>query len=604
MPSISASVRCNANPSTARAVSVRSVRDGVLKTLGAAALTVTLGLALAGPAQATDGTFNRAIGFGVNPTGGGGSFEVCTMAANCAVGENGGASDEFNDPEGVATDAAGNIWVAETNGQRIQKLDPSGKFLLAIGKNVNLVAGATNFDVCTVAQDCQPAVAGALNGQFNDPRDVATDAAGDVYVADGLNNRVEKFDSSGNLLSVIGSGGGHGGELDLPTGVSTDAQGDVYVAEEGSNRISKFDAAGHFLLAFGKDVVTGGGTGFEVCTAAASCKIGAQGTLGGELTEPHAVAPDANGNLYVVDSDSHRVEKFDASGNFLLAFGEDVDSAQAGTGFEICMVAANCKAGLPGDQAGAFNFPEGIAADAAGNVYVSDLENGRVEEFDSSGALLRVITSSASSGLRSPAHVFTDAAGDLYVADAGNSRIQEFADAPPTGGGAGGTGGTGTGSTGTGGTGGTGGIGTGRPPGVPPRITKVTQSHSTWRVGGELATFTEKKKRPPVGTRFSFVLDQPARVSLAFVQELAGRKVKARCLTPTTANRRKHTCQRKVPVARLTVTAHRGSNQLAFQGRVSRSKKLRPGHFTMLITATNAAGQRSAPRSLSFTIVN
>lgn len=48
-----------------------------------------------------------------------------------------------------------------------------------------------------MAQDCQPAVAGALNGQFNDPRAVATDAAGDVYVADGLNNRVEKFDSSG-----------------------------------------------------------------------------------------------------------------------------------------------------------------------------------------------------------------------------------------------------------------------------------------------------------------------------------------------------------------------------------------------------------------------
>jgi putative transposase len=80
-----------------------------------------------------------------------------------------------------------------------------------------------------------------------------------------------------------------------------------------------------------------------------------------------------------------------------------------------------------------------------------------------------------------------------------------------------------------------------------------------------------------VGTRFSFVLDQPARVSLAFVQELAGRKLKARCVAPTRANRRKHACQRQVPVATLTFTAHRGSNQFAFQGRVSRSKRLRPG---------------------------
>ena len=329
-----------------------------IKVCVALTLMAALLFALAGPAQATDGTFDRAIGFGVNPTGSGGTSDVCTAATICIAGQNGTRGGEFNDPEGVATDAAGNIWVAETNGQRIQKLDPSGKFLFAVGKNVNVVAGATNFDVCTVAQDCQPAAAGTLNGQFNGPRDIATDATGDVYVADFLNNRVQKFDSSGNLLSVIGGGGGHGGELDLPTGVSTDAQGNLYVAEEGSNRISKFDSVGHFLLAFGKDVVTGGGTGFEVCTVAANCKVGAQGTLGGELTEPRAVATDGRGNIYVADTDNHRIEKFDASGNFVLAVGKDVDSAQPGTGFEVCTVAADCKAGLPGDQAGEFDFPE------------------------------------------------------------------------------------------------------------------------------------------------------------------------------------------------------------------------------------------------------
>jgi DNA-binding beta-propeller fold protein YncE len=508
------------------------------------------------------------------------------VAASCAAGTIGGAGGEFNDPEGVATDAAGNIWVAETNGQRIQKLDRSGKFLLALGKNVDDVAGATNVDVCTAAHECMTAVAGALNGQFNDPRDVATDAAGDVYVADFLNSRVQKFDASGNLLSVIG-GGGHGGEVDLPTGVATDAHDNVYVAEEGSNRISKFDSAGHFLFAFGKDVVTGGGTGFEVCMVAASCKVGLQGTLGGELAEPHAVAADATGNIYVVDSDNHRAEKFDASGHFLFAFGEDVDSAQAGTGFEICTAAANCKAGLPGDQAGAFNFPEGIGTDTAGNVYVSDLQNGRIEEFDSSGNLLRVITSSAGSGLRGPAHVSTDAAGDLYVADDGNSRIQEFADAlappppppppppaPPP------------------------------PPGLAPRVTHVSQSHSTWRVGGKLATFAKRAKRPPVGTTFSFVLDQRARVSLAFVQKLNGREVRGRCVAPTRANQHKHACARQVAAATLSVAGHNATNRVAFEGRVSRAKTLKPGRYTLLITATNAAGQRSAPRSLSFTIMS
>lgn len=551
---------------------MRQIKAGV-----AVPLMVALLFAIAAPAQATDGTFNRAIGLGVNPTGSGGTFDVCTAATICIAGRNGTRGGEFTDPEGVATDAAGNVWVAETNGQRIQKLDPSGKFLFALGKNVNLVADATNFDVCTLAQSCQPAAAGTLNGQFNDPRDIATDPAGDVYVADFLNGRIQKFDSTGKILAVIGAGGpGHGGDLDLPTGVSTDAQGNLYVAEQGGNRISKFDSSGHFMLAFGKDVIAGGGTGFEVCTVAADCKFGAQGTLGGELTEPHAVATDASGNIYVADADSHRVEKFDASGNFVLALGKDVDSVHPGTGSEVCAVAADCKAGLPGDQAGEFNFPEGIATDAAGNVYVSDLENGRVEEFDSSGNVVRIIAGTASPAFRSPAQISTNAAGQLFVADAGNSEIQEFGDvAPPPP----------------------------PPPGMAPRLTHVMESHQTWRAGNRLATLASAK-RAPVGTTFSFVLDQPARVSLAFVQKLAGRKVKTGCVVPTRANRHKPACVRQIPAATFSVAGHTGLNQLVFQGRVSRSKTLRSGRYTVLLTATNAAGQHSLSRSLSFMIVS
>jgi hypothetical protein len=152
----------NAVSGAARSLPERLALTGsgmAIKACKAAALTVGLLLTLAGPALATDGTFARAIGAGVNPTGSGGSFDVCTAATICIAGENGTRGGEFNDPEGVATDAAGNIWVAETNGQRIQKLDPSGKFLFALGKNVNLLAGATNFDVCTMPQNCQPAAA-------------------------------------------------------------------------------------------------------------------------------------------------------------------------------------------------------------------------------------------------------------------------------------------------------------------------------------------------------------------------------------------------------------------------------------------------------------
>ncbi len=88
------------------------------------------------------------------------------------------------------------------------------------------------------------------------------------------------------------------------------------------------------------------------------------------------------------------------------------------------------------------------------------------------------------------------------------------------------------------------------------------------------------------------------------MQKVRGRRVASRCVAPTRADRRKPVCERQVAVATLSATSHSGLNQLAFQGRVSHSKKLRPGCYTMLITATNAAGQRSAARSLSFTIVN
>jgi sugar lactone lactonase YvrE len=500
-------------------------------------------LALAAPAQATDGAFSRVIGRNVNPSGSGGSTTVCTVAASCVSGEMGVAGGAFTVPGGVATDAAGNIWVADTGNNRIQKLDPSGKFLFALGKGVD--NGAS--DTCTSAPQCSTAAAGTLDGQFNNPRAVATDAAGDVYVADFLNNRVQKFDSSGKFLLDIGVG-----FLDLPQGVATDAAGDLLVGEERSNRVSEFDPAGGFVRALGKDVVKGGGTGFEVCTVAATCKEGLQGSLGGEFMEPSGVGFDSAGDMYAVDADNNRVEKFDATGAFLLAYGKDVDSTQPGTGPEVCTVAASCKAGAPGDQAGEFFAPTGVATDAAGSVYVSDSLNARVQKFDASGALQRVIGSGGGLGgqLSDPGSVFVDAAGDLFVADAGNHRVDEFADPPPGGGG-----------------------GMGPPPGKPPRLTKLKPSRATWGVSG---------RRRPVGTTFSFTLDQNASVKLAFFQRVRGRRRK---------------------VATLSFKGHSGGNRLAFKGRVSKKKTLQAGRYTVAFTATNGAHLHSASRSLSFTIV-
>jgi hypothetical protein len=122
-------------------------------------------------------------------------------------------------------------------------------------------------------------------------------------------------------------------------------------------------------------------------------------------------------------------------------------------------------------------------------------------------------------------------------------------------------------------------------PGRPPRmllVQNVHQSATRWRVGNRLATVSRTKT--PVGTTFSFSLNEQATVTFSFAKRAGGRKS-------------------TVMAGNLTFTAHSGANKVAFQGRVSPKKTFEPGHYTLVITATSSAGMRSASKSLSFTIV-
>src|SRR4051812_4679075 len=247
-------------------------------------------------------------------------FEVCTVAASCQSGIVGIRAGEFNSPDGVATDAAGNVYVADSTNQRIQKFDSSGNWERAWGKDV-VTGGGEGFEVCTVAATCRQGLAGGLGGEFSGPYGVATDAAGNVYVVDESNNRIQKFDSSGN-----------------------------------------------WERAWGKDVDSGGGTGFEICAVASSCKPGVGGQLGGEFFGLGfgGIATDLGGNVYVSDSSNQRIQEFDSSGNWERAWGKDVVTG-GGTGFEVCTVAASCRQGLTGGLGGEFFDPYSGGTAAAGD---------------------------------------------------------------------------------------------------------------------------------------------------------------------------------------------------------------------------------------------
>jgi hypothetical protein len=141
------------------------------------------------------------------------------------------------------------------------------------------------------------------------------------------------------------------------------------------------------------------------------------------------------------------------------------------------------------------------------------------------------------------------------------------------------------------------------PPTPTPSVTGVRQSHRRWREGSKLATFARKLK-PPVGTIFSFTLNEQAPVSFAFTQQLTGRKVNGRCVAVSNKDRHKRLCNRTLVRGKLSFTGHAGNDKVFFDGRLSRSGKLKPGSYTLVISATNAAGHTSTSSTLSFTIVS
>jgi hypothetical protein len=139
---------------------------------------------------------------------------------------------------------------------------------------------------------------------------------------------------------------------------------------------------------------------------------------------------------------------------------------------------------------------------------------------------------------------------------------------------------------------------------APPTVAGFGQSHPSWRLGGKLATASKAKKgrRPPLGTAFSFSLDQAANVELSFSRQAPGRRVKGACVAPSKKNKARAHCRRALPQGALPVAGHLGSNTVAFQGRISTAKKLKPGAYGVTIVAANSFGEASQPQTLRFRI--
>jgi hypothetical protein len=146
-------------------------------------------------------------------------------------------------------------------------------------------------------------------------------------------------------------------------------------------------------------------------------------------------------------------------------------------------------------------------------------------------------------------------------------------------------------------------LGAGRTPRV--FLSHLTQSHDRWREGSRAARFSRVERargRAPLGTTFSFVLNEPARVTFLFTHRTKGQLVKRRCVAHARVNHHNHACKGTVTAAAMSFSGHAGTNKVSFQGRVSPNKILTPGGYTLVVTASTVSGH-TVPNHLSFTIV-
>jgi sugar lactone lactonase YvrE len=289
-----------------------------------------------------------------------------------------GVAASFADPRGIAVDSSGTVFVADTGASTIRQVTPMGA--------VTTIAGSLP---ATGAVDGDGSMA-----RFNNPQNVAVDGSGTIYVADTGNNLIRKITPAGvttRLAGIAGVDGEADGTLtsatfSSPVGIALGPGGAVYVADAGSHLIRKISPNG--------TIVTVAGAGWP--TAINGFGYSQPGSL------PVAIAVDGSGNMYVADQGMNIIRKVSSDG---------IDS-----------VLTNAAA------------PMGVAVDSAGNLYVSDSGNQTIRKITTSGQDTVLAGSPGSSGavdgngaaasFNNPGPLSVDGSGNVYVADTGNQLVR------------------------------------------------------------------------------------------------------------------------------------------------------------------------------------
>ncbi|MBC7865032.1 MAG: T9SS type A sorting domain-containing protein [Bacteroidia bacterium] len=328
---------------------------------------------------------------------------VAGMGTNGFSGDGGLAtSAQLHSPYGMCFDPAGNLYIADALNHRIRMINTAGIITTVAGTGTAGYSGDGNL---------------ATSAKLNRPTDVATDAAGNLYIADEFNNCIRKVNTSGIISTYAGTTvSGYTGDGGLaisatmtqPNRMSIDVSGNIY--------ISLYQSSVYRMVNTSGIISTFAGTGTSGFSGDGGLATAAQ------FDNPCKIVADNNGNFFLADEYNQRIRKINSSGI-------------------ITTVAGNGSAAFSGDgslaTSASINFIEGISVDISGNLYIPDKSNNRIRKVNTSG-IISTIAGTGSAGytgdggnaisatINTPEEIIFDSYGNLYFSDYGNNAIRKI----------------------------------------------------------------------------------------------------------------------------------------------------------------------------------